>query len=84
MHIVLCVSERAGFVLQMLYWSMKGIGTNDDALIRVIVTRAEIDLRAIRMEFQHLYNENLEDMISSDTSGSYKRFLLALVRAGHH
>ena len=68
----------------MLYWSMKGIGTNDDALIRVIVTRAEIDLRAIRMEFQHLYNENLEDMISSDTSGSYKRFLLALVRAGHH
>ena len=74
----------SGFVLQMLYWSMKGIGTNDDALIRVIVTRAEIDLRAIRMEFQHLYNENLEDMISSDTSGSYKRFLLALVRAGHH
>ena len=84
MHIVLCVSERAGFVLQMLYWSMKGIGTNDDALIRVIVTRAEIDLQAIKMEFQHLYKENLEDMISSDTSGSYRRFLLALVRAGHH
>ena len=74
----------SGFVLQMLYWSMKGIGTNDDALIRVIVTRAEIDLQAIKMEFQHLYKENLEDMISSDISGSYRRFLLALVRAGHH
>ena len=70
--------------LQMLYWSMKGIGTNDDALIRVIVTRAEIDLHTIKMEFQRLYNENLEDMISSDTSGNYQRFLLAIVRAGHH
>ena len=70
--------------LQMLYWSMNGIGTNDDALIRVIVTRAEIDLQAIKMEFQRVYREDLEDMISSDTSGSYKRFLLALISAGHH
>ena len=68
----------------MLYWSMNGIGTNDDALIRVIVTRAEIDLQAIKMEFQRLYNENLEDMISSATSGNYKIFLLALVGSGSH
>ena len=76
---------RSGLnVLQMLYWSMNRFRTNNDALIRVIVTRAEIDLQAIKMEFQRLYNESLEDMVSSDTSGSYKRFLLALVRAGHH
>ena len=68
----------------MLYWSMNGIGTNDDTLIRVIVTRAEMDLQAIKMEFHRLYNRSLEDMVASDTSGSYKRFLLALISAGHH
>ena len=56
----------------------------DEILIRVIVTRAEIDLQAIKMEFQGLYKENLEDMISSDTSGNYKKFLLALVGSGSH
>ena len=70
--------------MQMLYKSMEGIGTRDDILIRVIVTRAEIDMQAIKAEFSRKYNKRLEDMISSDTSGNYKKFLLALVGSGSH
>ena len=68
----------------MLHKSMKGIGMRDEILIRVIVTRVEIDMQAIKAEFDHKYNKRLEDMISSDTSGNYKKFLLALVGSGSH
>ena len=68
----------------MLHKSMKGIGMRDEILIRVIVTRAEIDMQNIKAEFSREYNKRLEDMISSDTSGNYKKFLLALVGSGSH
>ena len=68
----------------MLHKSMKGIGTRDEMLIRVIVTRAEIDMQLIKTEFNRKYNKRLEDMISSETSGNYKKFLLALVGSGSH
>ena len=63
---------------------MKGLGTHDETLIRVIVTRAEIDMQLIKAEFHRKYKKSLEDMISSDTSGSYKKFLLALVGSSSH
>lgn len=65
--------------LQELYSSMKGMGTNDQDLIRVITTRAEIDMYYIKMEFQSLYRTTVEQMITSDTSGDYRLFLLTLV-----
>jgi len=58
---------------------MKGMGTNDQDLIRVITTRAEIDMYYIKMEFQSLYRTTLEQMITGDTSGDYRHFLLTLV-----
>ncbi|RUS71639.1 hypothetical protein EGW08_020601, partial [Elysia chlorotica] len=42
----------------------QGLGTDDDTLIRVIVTRCEIDMRLIKTEFQHRYNQTLEKWIS--------------------
>ena len=66
-------------LLQVLYKSMKGVGTNDAALIRVIVTRAEMDMEYIKTEFLNTYGKTLERMISSDISGDYKAFLLTLV-----
>lgn len=58
---------------------MKGLGTNDEALIRVVTTRAEIDMYYIKQEFQATYKKSLESMIAGDTSGNYKFFLLSLV-----
>lgn len=43
--------------------SMKGLGTNDRALIRVIVSRSEIDMVQIKEEFQRLYQKSLGDWI---------------------
>lgn len=58
------VKDRAGFFAEQLYKSMKGIGTNDRRLIRLVVTRSEIDMGEIKEAFTEKYGKSLEDMIS--------------------
>ncbi|XP_033209965.1 annexin B9-like [Belonocnema kinseyi] len=79
LSIVKVVKDRAGFFAEQLYKSMKGLGTDDRRLIRLIVTRSEIDLGEIKHAFMEKYGKSLEDMISGDCSGHYKKCLLALV-----
>nr|XP_039267336.1 annexin A4-like isoform X2 [Styela clava] len=62
-----------------LYRSMKGAGTDDKTLIRVVVTRSEIDMIDIKKSFAEKHGKSLEKYIEGDTSGSYKKLLLALV-----
>lgn len=64
---------------QELYKSMKGLGTDDEALIRVVTTRAEVDMYYIKQEFATMYQKTLEHMIAGDTSGNYRYFLVTLV-----
>lgn len=77
--IVKCVKNRPGFFAEQLYKSMKGLGTEDDRLIRLVVTRSEVDMGEIKEVFQQQYGDSLENFISDDCSGHYKKCLLALV-----
>nr|XP_033342572.1 annexin B9-like isoform X1 [Megalopta genalis]XP_033342573.1 annexin B9-like isoform X2 [Megalopta genalis]XP_033342574.1 annexin B9-like isoform X1 [Megalopta genalis] len=77
--IVKCVKNRPGFFAEQLYKSLKGIGTDDDHLIRLVVTRSEVDMGEIKQAFVQQYTETLEDYIKGDCSGHYKKCLLALV-----
>ncbi|XP_043270097.1 annexin B9-like [Venturia canescens] len=76
--IVKCVKDRPAFFAEQLYKSMKGLGTDDARLIRLIVTRSEVDLGEIKRSFAQNQGESLESCISGDCSGSYKKCLLAL------
>lgn len=42
---------------------MAGLGTNDGQLIRIIVTRSEVDLLDIKMAFERLFGESLRSWI---------------------
>jgi hypothetical protein len=55
--------------------ALEGLGTKDKQLIRIIVSRAEIDLRQIKQEYYRLYNRDMVTDIRNDTKGDYKRIL---------
>lgn len=59
---------------------LQGLGTRDNDLIRLVVTRSEVDLADVRQQFQQLYKKSLESMIKGDCSGAYKDGLIALVK----
>lgn len=42
---------------------MAGLGTNDTQLIRIIVTRCEIDLNDIKTAFEQKYGKSLRSWI---------------------
>ncbi|XP_070595146.1 annexin A6 isoform X3 [Erythrolamprus reginae] len=76
--IVRSVKNKQAFFADKLYKSMKGVGTDDQTLIRIIVSRSETDLLNIRREFWELYEKSLHHMIEKDTSGDYCKALLAV------
>ncbi|XP_074641960.1 annexin A4-like isoform X2 [Tubulanus polymorphus] len=78
--IVRCVRNKAAFFADQLYRSMKGLGTDDNTLIRLIVTRCEVDMYEIKAEFVRNYGQTLDDFIKGDCSGDYRKLLLELIR----
>lgn len=62
-----------------LRFAIKGIGTNEKVLNRVIITRNEVDMDIIKEYYKILYDRDLIKDIKDDTSGNYQKLLLALV-----
>ncbi|XP_059476152.1 annexin B9-like isoform X1 [Neocloeon triangulifer] len=79
LSIVRIVRKRPAYFARRLYESMKGLGTDDHTLIRIVVSRSEIDLGDIKQEYLAQYGQTLEKWIEGDTLGHYRRMLLALV-----
>lgn len=71
--------NRPEFFARRLHKSMAGIGTNDRSLIRLVVTRCEIDMMDVKEEFQRYYGKSLKSFIKGDTSGHYKHALYTLI-----
>ncbi|XP_067899155.1 annexin A6 [Heterodontus francisci] len=76
--VVRCARNTQEYFASRLYKAMKGMGTRDNTLIRIMISRSEIDMLDIREEFRMKYEKSLHNMIRSDTSGDYKRALLRL------
>lgn len=81
-YTVMCFRQPAKFYAEELHTALGGAGTDDDALIRVITTRAEVDMQYIKLEFANECKRSLEEMIANDTIGNYRYFLLTLVGPG--
>lgn len=58
---------------------VKGLGTDEKALIRIIVSRSEIDLELIAKEYAVLFKKPLAKVIQSELSGDFKKLLVAIV-----
>ncbi|KAM4678497.1 annexin A6 isoform 2-T2 [Discoglossus pictus] len=76
--VVKCIRSTKDYFATRLYKAMKGMGTQDNTLIRIMVSRSEIDMMDIRESFRTHYEKSLYSMIKNDTSGVYKHALLKL------
>jgi len=76
--VALIIVNRPKFFAVCLNDALIGIGTRDRDLIRLVVTRSEVDLGDIKDEYQRCYGKTLESAIKGDTSGDYKKMLLSL------
>ncbi|XP_036438917.1 annexin A5-like isoform X1 [Colossoma macropomum] len=77
--VVKCARSVPAYLAECLYKSMKqGAGTDDATLIRIMVSRSEIDLLDIRAEFRKAFATSLHKMIKNDTHGDYCKTLLLL------
>ena len=47
-----------------VYLCLQGLGTDDDTLIRVVISRCEIDMVEIKQEFHRAYNQTLGKFIA--------------------
>jgi annexin A7/11 len=61
--LVMCIKDPSDYFAERLYKSMKGMGTNDEALTRLVVSRSELDLEDIKEVFFDKYNKSLAKMI---------------------
>ena len=75
-----CVSDQPAYFAERLYRAMWGPGTDDAALIRILVCRAEVDLQNVKEAYQRRYGKSLAAAVEDDTSGYYWRSLRAIIK----
>uniref|UniRef100_A0A672ZV64 Annexin n=1 Tax=Sphaeramia orbicularis TaxID=375764 RepID=A0A672ZV64_9TELE len=76
--VVKCARSVPAYFAETLYYAMKGAGTDDNTLIRVMASRCEVDMMDIRNEFRRMFACSLHSMIKGDTGGDYRKALLLL------
>lgn len=59
-----CVKNRFQHFARQLQKTVSGLGTDDSSLIRIIISRCEIDLVQIKDEFKKLTGKTLEQFIA--------------------
>ena len=59
-------------------FAITGLGTKDTLLIRILVTRDEIDMPQIREAYKRIFNKDMIKDIEDDTSGDYRKLLVEL------
>jgi hypothetical protein len=74
-----CTTDHLKYYEKLARNALKGRGTDEGALTRVIVTRAERDLKDIKDLYFKNNSVSLDHDVAKETSGDYKAFLLTLL-----
>ena len=76
--IIFAVVIPSHYFAYLLKKSIVGIGTDEETLSRVLVTRHEIDMEFIRNYYKAETKRELVDDIKGDTSGNYEKICCKL------
>ena len=67
-----------------LYEAMQRLGTNEDTIIEIIATRPAYQLAQDKILFYQLYNRDLVEYISKETSGHFRNVLIGMLNCQRH
>jgi hypothetical protein len=59
---------------------MKGAGTDERCLSEIICTRSNQQIHQLKAAYKQFYKNNLEDDVVSETSGFFRRLLVACLQ----
>lgn len=63
LQLIHCIKDRSDYLATRLHDSMAGIGTDDRTLVRIVVSRSEIDLEEIKEVYEAKYGKSLAERI---------------------
>ncbi|KAI3384485.1 hypothetical protein SNEBB_008926 [Seison nebaliae] len=75
------IDDTPLYFAKRLLATMKGLGTDEYNLTRLMISRSEIDLRKIEESFATICERSLKTYIISDTSKDYQKILLKILKS---
>jgi len=75
------VENRQAFFAKRIHYSFQGLGTHDKTLVRIIISRAHVDLYEIADSYNTLYGKSLKEALHSEISGDYRTLMERIVAA---
>jgi hypothetical protein len=76
--IIYAILSPSEYFAKCIYKAVKGLGTDNTTLIRVMVSRHEIDMPQIKQYYKQNYKKDMIEDIKDDTSGNYRQILVEL------
>ena len=76
-HSLTCPAE---YFAERINHAIKGIGIDEDILIRIFVSRSDYDMKMIRDQYYKKYEKELAVALENETSGDFKKALIELCR----
>uniref|UniRef100_A0A671RFB2 Annexin n=1 Tax=Sinocyclocheilus anshuiensis TaxID=1608454 RepID=A0A671RFB2_9TELE len=71
--VVKCAKSVPAYFAESIRESMRRAGTDDESLIRIMVSRSERDMLDIRAIYKKKFGESLYSTIQEDTEGDYQK-----------
>ena len=76
--LIYAILSPSEYFAKLVYKAIKGLGTDNTTLIRVLVSRHEIDMPQIKQYYKKNYKKDMIEDIKGDTSGNYRKILVEL------
>ena len=67
------------YFAKQIHSAIEGAGTEDDKLIRCIVSGADLDMKKIKKYYKKIFNKDMTEDVKDDLSGSYQKIIEGLI-----
>ncbi|MFH4978195.1 hypothetical protein AB6A40_004904 [Gnathostoma spinigerum] len=83
LSLVQCTTNKPRFFAMRLNEALKTLKANTNELVRILISRSEIDLKLIQQEYYKLFGKDLTEEVASKTDGPHRSTLTAIVRGNY-